>query len=215
MKRISIFFVACIVLCNGCKKGIVLPECENPLKFTYPIGIAPISKHMHIGDTLKLKIKFPFKQFNFASGDTINIGKYSRVWLGIRLTKITKTDSSIVEVAARNHFKYYSPNLKFDFTEGIGSAPNTRVRFVLKKQESDFVGEILIVAQQKGMYYLKSMDGIIDDACAFSSLRPYWENYPIDSIMQDWEKIVGRPLNDDELRTPISSWQSDFFFNVY
>jgi hypothetical protein len=170
---------------------------------------------MHIGDTLKLKIKFPFKQFNFASGDTINIGKYSRVWLGIRLTKITKTDSSIVEVAARNHFKYYSPNLKFDFTEGIGSAPNTRVRFVLKKQESDFVGEILIVAQQKGMYYLKSMDGIIDDACAFSSLRPYWENYPIDSIMQDWEKIVGRPLNDDELRTPISSWQSDFFFNVY
>jgi hypothetical protein len=161
----------------GCKPEIP-DNCEGQYSFkrpyitSHPLGVAKV------GETITIEISLPMDDYNYSSDSIVNISRFNKILFGFNVDQLLPDSTNPTGVGtfgAKNEFNYSSPNVRLDFTEGVGG--RNRVRFYLRRDENKFVALINITPLKKGMFLIGLLSGLIEDAFCKADVFCYWGNF--------------------------------------
>jgi len=180
----------------GCKPEIP-DNCEGQYSFkrpyitSHPLGV------VKVGETITIEISLPMDDYNYSSDSIVNISRFKKVLCGFNVHQClldSTNPAEIVTVGAKNEFKYSSPNVRLDFTEGVSG--RNRVRFYLRKDEKKFVATVNIIPLKKGMFFIGLLSGLIEDAFCKADVFCYFGNIDPTLGLEKIEKHFGIILPD-------------------
>lgn len=154
---------------------------------------------MKLYDTLIFSINVPFKNFNRANNDSIDLSIFSDLWGGalfVRNIHDSISNNGINDIGARSEFKMQSELNIFEVRDK-NTRPNEAMLFKYKKGFGGFQLTLKLIPQQKGTYQIIFLSSAFKDAFCGNALRHSFVNYRSNEFYYLIEEAIGRKLTGD------------------
>jgi hypothetical protein len=189
---LMLFFSSCNKQ-GGMPKGMV--NCPWDISIPVPIGVNNITSRMKLDDTLIFTINVPFRNFNRANNDSIDLSIFSNLWGGLILVKVIH--DSVVgygrnSKGALEYFRWFSGNHKFE------TRNDDFLLFGYKKEINQFTTTLRFVPKQKGTYILVFLNSAFRDAFCGNGLNHSIVDYSNTNFSYLIEEVLGRKMIGDD-----------------
>lgn len=177
-------------------KGMV--KCPWDISIPVPITTNNIKSRMKLYDTLIFSINVPFKNFNWANNDSIDLSIFSDLWGGVIIVRnihdsISKNGAN--DIGARSEFKIITELNIFETNDK--KSTNQTILFKYKKSNNEFQLTLKLIPQQKGTYQIVFLSSAFRDAFCGNALRHSFVNYRSNEFYYLIEEAIGRKLTGD------------------
>jgi hypothetical protein len=188
---------------SSCKKNTAIPkgmvECPWDISIPVPITTNNLTSKMKIYDTLKFSINVPFKNFNLANNDSIDLSIFSDLWGGaliVRNIHDSISKNGVNDIGARSEFSMKTELNIFETNDK--NSTNQTILFKYKKTINAFQITLNLIPQQKGTFQIVFLSSAFRDAFCGNSLKHSFVNYRSNEFYHFIEEAIGRKLVGDD-----------------
>jgi len=178
-------------------KGMV--KCPWDISIPVPITTNNIKSRMKLYDTLIFSINVPFKNFNWANNDSIDLSIFSDLWGGVSIPKSihdSVANGGGNNIGGRSEFKIVTELNIFEARDK-NTRPNETILLKYKKSINAFQLTLKLIPQQKGTYQIIFLSSAFKDAFCGNALRHSFVNYRSNEFYYLIEEAIGRKLTGD------------------
>lgn len=197
-------YVIVILSTPACDKRTDIPKgmvkCPWDISIPVPIITNNMTSRMKLYDTLIFSINVPFKNFNRANSDSIDLSIFRDLWGGalfVRSIHDSISKNGVKDIGARSEFNMQSELNIFEVRDK-NTRPNEAMLFKYKKSINAFQLTLKLIPQQKGTYQIIFLSSAFKDAFCGNALPHSFVNYRSNEFYYLIEEAIGHKLTGDD-----------------